>query len=52
MTKIQIDLNKDEDRIVNIYKAINNINNKEDAVKKMIKTFKSKIKSIEIIKNE
>jgi len=45
MTQIQIHLDEEEDHIVNVYKAINNIKNKEDAIKKMIKTFKSKIKA-------
>jgi hypothetical protein len=50
MTKIQIDLNKEEDNIVNIYKAINNIKNKEDAIKKMIKTFIRETKTIKLDK--
>ena len=48
MTKIQIDLNEEENNIVNIYKAINNIENKEDTVKAMIKCFKSKTKHIKL----
>ena len=48
MTKIQIDLNEEENNIVNIYKAINNIDNKEEAVKSMIKCFKNKTKHIKL----
>jgi len=48
MTKIQIDLNEEENNIVNIYKAINNIDNKEKTVKAMIKCFKSKTKQIKL----
>ena len=50
MTKIQIDLNEEENNIVNIYKAINNIENKEEAVKAMIKCFKTEIKQIKLTK--
>lgn len=44
MTKIQIDLNAEEDRIVEIYKLVNNLTTKQEAVKKMIQYFKAEIK--------
>lgn len=44
MTKIQIDLDEEEDRIVEIYKLVNNLNTKQDAIKKMVKYFKAEIK--------
>ena len=44
MTKIQIDLDKEEDKIVEIYKLVNNLNTKQDAIKKMINYFKAEIK--------
>jgi len=44
MTKIQIDLSEEEDRIVEIYKLVNNLNTKQEAIKKMVKYFKVEIK--------
>lgn len=44
MTKIQIDLNPEEDKIVEIYKLVNNLNTKSEAIKKMIKYFQAEIK--------
>ena len=44
MVKIQIDLNEEEDKIVEIYKLVNNLNTKQDAIKKMIGYFKAEIK--------
>ena len=44
MTKIQIDLDKEEDRIVEIYKLVNDLNTKEEAIKKMVRYFKAEIK--------
>jgi hypothetical protein len=42
--KIQIDLDQEEDKIVEIYKLVNNLNTKSEAIKKMIKYFKAEIK--------
>jgi len=39
MTKIQIDLSEKEDKIVEIFKLINNFKTKEEAIKKMIMKF-------------
>jgi hypothetical protein len=43
MTKIQIDLDKEEDKIVEVYKLVNDLNTKEEAIKKMVRYFKVKI---------
>lgn len=44
MTKIQIDLNEEEDRIVEIFKLTNRLKTKQDAIKKMVKYFEAEIK--------
>lgn len=44
MTKIQINLSEDEDKIVEVYKIVNNLNTKEEAIKKMVTYFKAEIK--------
>ena len=52
MTKIQIDLSEEEDRIVEIYKLINNLKTKQEAIKKMVKYFKAEIKPKNMNKEE
>ena len=52
MTKIQIDLDENEDKIVEIYKLVNNLNTKSEAIKKMIKYFKAEIKPMNIKEKE
>ena len=44
MVKIQLDLSKEEDKIVEIYKLSNELKTKQDAVKQMIRYFKVEIK--------
>lgn len=44
MVKIQLDLSNEEDKIVEVYKLMNNLNTKQDAIKQMIKYFKVEIK--------
>ena len=44
MVKIQIDLTEDEDRIVDVYKMVNRLKTKQDAIKQMIKHFEVEIK--------
>jgi len=44
MPKIQIDLSDEEDKIVDIYKLVNNMKTKQEAIKEMIKHFKAEIK--------
>ena len=43
MVKIQIDLSEKEDKIVDVYKLVNNLKTKQEAIKQMIKYFKVKI---------
>ncbi len=44
MTKIQVDLNEEEDKIVEIYKLVNNLKTKQEAIKKMVRYFKAEIR--------
>ena len=44
LVKIQIDLSKEEDKIVEIYKLVNDLRTKEEAIKKMIRYFKADVK--------
>ena len=43
MVKIQIDLSKEEDKIVEIYKLMNDLRTKQEAIKKMIHFFKAEV---------
>jgi hypothetical protein len=52
MTKIQIELNGEEDRIVEIYKLVNNLNTKQDAIKKMVRYFQAEIKPTHLKEKE
>lgn len=44
MVKIQLDLSKEEDRLVELYKLLNNYKTKSEAIKQMIKHFEVEIK--------
>ncbi len=44
MVKIQVDLDKEEDKTVEIFKLVNSLKTKQEAIKKMIKYFKADIK--------
>lgn len=44
MVKIQIDLSDEEDRIVEIYKLVNKLNTKQEAIKNMVKYFEAEVK--------
>jgi len=44
MTKIQVDLDQEEDRIVEIYKLVNNLNTKQEAIRKMVRYFEAEVK--------
>ena len=44
MAKIQIDLSKEEDTIVEVYKLVHALNTKQEAIKKMIRYFEAEIK--------
>jgi len=52
MVKIQIDLSEDEDKIVEIYKLVNDFNTKQDAIKDMVQYFEVKIRPKKIGKHE
>ena len=43
MVKILIDFSDDEDKIVEVFKIVNKLKTKQDAVKEMVKFFKVKI---------
>jgi hypothetical protein len=44
MAKIQIDLTREEDKIVEIYKLVHELKTKQEAIKQMIKYFEAEIK--------
>jgi len=44
LVKLQVDLSEEEDKIVEIYKLVNDLKTKQDAVKQMIRYFKADIK--------
>ena len=52
MVKIQIELSKDEDKIVEVYKIVNGLKTKQDSIKKMIKYFEVSITPKKMDKNE
>ena len=52
MVKILIDLSMDEDKIVEIYKLVNNLKTKQDAVKRMVRYFEVNVKPKNLNKNE
>lgn len=47
-----MDLSEEEDKIVEIYKLVNNLKTKQEAIKKMIKYFKAEIKPKNIKEND
>lgn len=52
MTKIQLDLGADEDKIVEIYKLVNGLKTKQEAIKKMIRYFQAEIKPTNLKEKE
>jgi len=44
MVKIQVDLSEDEDKTVEVYKLVNNLKTKQEAIKKMVQFFEAEIK--------
>ena len=44
MVKIQIDLLEQEDKIVEVYKLVNNLKTKQEAIRQMITYFEAEIK--------
>ena len=39
MAKMQIDFDADEDKIIDIYKLVNHLKTKQEAIKRMVKYF-------------
>ena len=39
MVKIQLDLSTEEDKIVEVYKLVNNLKTKQESIKRMVKFF-------------
>jgi len=52
MVKIQIDLSDEEDKLVEIYKLVNDLKTKQEAIKKMISYFNVDITPKNIQKKE
>lgn len=52
MVKILVDLSKDEDKIVEIYKLVNNLKTKQEAIKNMVKYFEVSVKPKNLKKDE
>jgi hypothetical protein len=52
MVKIQINLSDKEDKIVEIYKIVNNLKTKEEAIKNMVNYFEVNITPKKIEKQE
>lgn len=52
MVKILLDLSDDEDKIVEVYKLMNNLKTKQDAIKEMIRYFQVEIKPIKVKETE
>lgn len=48
MTKIQIELSSEEDKIVEVYKIAMDLKTKEEAIKKMVRFFKVKINPVNL----
>ena len=44
MVKIQVDLTKEEDRIVEVYKLVHDLPTKQEAIKQMVRYFEAEIK--------
>lgn len=44
MPKIQIELSKEEDKIVEVYKLVHDLNTKQEAIKQMVRYFEAEIK--------
>jgi hypothetical protein len=50
--KIQLDLSEEQNKIVEVYKLVNNLNTKQEAIKQMIEFFKVEIKPKNITKTD
>jgi hypothetical protein len=52
MVKILIDLSRDEDKTVEMYKLVNKMKTKQEAIKQMIQYFEAEIKPKNLRKEE
>jgi hypothetical protein len=52
MTKILVDLSDDEDKIVEVYKVVNSLKSKQEAIKQMVRYFTVSVRPKNIGKNE
>ncbi len=52
MVKILINLSEEEDKIVEIFKLVHNLNTKQEAIKRMIRWFEVEIKPKNLNENE
>jgi len=52
MVKILIDLSKEEDKIVEVYKLVNDLKTKQEAIKQIIKYFRVNITPKNLRKHE
>jgi hypothetical protein len=52
MAKIQINLSDEEDKIVEIYKLVHDLNTKEEAIKQMVRYFEAEIKPKKLTKKD
>ena len=52
MVKIQIDLSDHEDKTVEVYKLVNNLKTKQEAIKRMIQYFEADIRPKNIKEKE
>jgi len=52
MVKILVDLSEEEDKIVEVYKLVNKLKTKQDAIKEMLKYFEVNITPKNIKKDE
>ena len=52
MVKILVDLSEEEDRVVEVYKLVNKLKTKQDAIKDMVRYFEVNITPKNINKNE
>ncbi|MFC1753242.1 hypothetical protein ACFL96_07585 [Thermoproteota archaeon] len=52
MVKILVDLAEDEDKTVEVYKIVNGLKSKQEAIKKMIQHFEAEVKPKKLKKEE
>lgn len=52
MVQIQIDLSEEEDKIVDVYKTVNSLSTKQEAVKNMVRYFEVDVKPKNLKKEE